>query len=195
MELYPHERTPGLTYARIGYHYGRPGMTDDHRPITPEELRAPRLPDWMPAARMGANNSVMHQTEALPGGSGVAFDTGSLYAGGPIPVWRPVGAGARWRLSVPVEEDGEYRVHFVARLDPRAPAIEVLWDGEPAQLASGTSIIDLYRPYRTLLRNFTLQQRHLTAGSHILEFSYPEVDDRVGQPQVGIDFVWVQNRG
>jgi len=31
LELWVHNRTPGLSYARIAYHYARPGAIDDHR--------------------------------------------------------------------------------------------------------------------------------------------------------------------
>ena len=59
MELYPHEPTPGLSYARIGYHYALPGCPDDHMPITREDVRPLALPEtWTPAARMGARDSV-----------------------------------------------------------------------------------------------------------------------------------------
>jgi hypothetical protein len=33
MELFSHERTPGVSYARIAYHYAKPGLTDDHQAI------------------------------------------------------------------------------------------------------------------------------------------------------------------
>ena len=53
MELFSHERTPGMTYARIGYHYARPGLTDDFLPIKPADLREPQLPETWQAR--GAN--------------------------------------------------------------------------------------------------------------------------------------------
>jgi len=65
-------------------------------------------------------------------------------------------------------------------------------DGEAAELTTETSTVDLYRPYRTLLRNFTLQTRELTAGTHSLEFVYDGADEGVDRPELGIDFVWVQ---
>lgn len=196
MELYPHERTPGLSYARIGYHYGRPGMIDDHQPLMPQDLRELRLPEgWMPAARRGARNSVIYQAEELAGGSGITLESDALYAGGRLPVWRPTGPGARWIITIPVAEEGEYRIHFVARLDPNSPTLGMNWDGEEAILSNGSGTVNLYRPYRTLLRNFTLQTRHLTPGNHTLEFIYPEADSRVSHPRMGLDFVWIQKAG
>ena len=196
MEAYPHERTPGFSYARIGYHYGRPGMTDDHRPLIPDDLREPRLPEgWTPATRGGARNSVMYQVEELAGGAGLPLETGALFAGGQLPVWRPEGPDARWRLTVPVAEEGEYRIHFVARLDPNGPDVQLSWDGEWANLTTGVGNVVLYRPHRTLLRNFTLQTRHLTAGNHTLEFLWEGAGPAVTEPEIAIDFVWVQKVG
>ena len=193
MELYSHERTPGLSYARIGYHYGRPGIIDDHVAIKAEDLRELRLPEgWVPAARFGANNAVFHATEEVLGGARLPSQSGRLYAGGSLPVWRPRTPGDSLRLYVPVAEDGEYRIHFVARLDRQGGMAQVRWDGEPARLTSGGSTIDLYRPHRTLLRNFTLEQRQLSAGTHALDLVFDGADGGVESAEIGIDFVWVQ---
>ena len=51
MELFSHERTPGLSYARIGYYYGRPGTFDDHQAIMPEDLRPLALTEDLGAGR------------------------------------------------------------------------------------------------------------------------------------------------
>jgi hypothetical protein len=39
MELLCHGHVPGMSYARIAYHYARPGLMDDHVPITDEDVR------------------------------------------------------------------------------------------------------------------------------------------------------------
>ena len=192
MELYSHERTPGLSYARVGYHYGRPGITDDHLAIMPDDVREQALPTWMPAARMGARNSVMYQTEELLSGARLPRASGRLYAGGTLPVWRPTRPGDVLRLSVPVAADGDYRVHFVARLDPNGGVARVTWDGDAAELNTGTSALDFHRPYRTLLRDYTMSQRSLTAGTHTLAFVFDGASERILRPEIGIDFVWVQ---
>ena len=192
MELYSHERTPGFSYARVGYHYGRPGITDDHLAIMPDDVREQALPTWMPAARMGARNSVMYQTEELLSGARLPRASGRLYAGGTLPVWRPTRPGDVLRLSVPVAADGDYRVHFVARLDPNGGVARVTWDGDAAELNTGTSALDFHRPYRTLLRDYTMSQRSLTAGTHTLAFVFDGASEGILRPEIGIDFVWVQ---
>jgi hypothetical protein len=196
MEAYPHERTPGFSYARVGYHYGRPGMTDDHESLTPDDLREPRPAGaWMPAARGGARASVFYQAEELARGSGVALEAGALYAGGRIAVWRQAGPNARWRFTVPITEEGEYRIHFVARLDPNGSNAHVWWDGELATLTTGLSNVDLRRPYRTLLRDFSLETRRLTPGAHTLEFLWEGAGPDVPNPEIALDFLWVQRVG
>lgn len=193
MELYSHERTPGLSYARIGYHYGRPGITDDHVAIMPDDVRQLRLPEnWTPAARMGARNSIIYPTEELLTGEQQPLEAGRLYAGGQLSVWRPEGPGDVLRLGVPVTADGEYRIHFVARLDRKGGTLQVKWDGESAELTTDSTTVDLYRPHRTLLRNYTLRQRQLEAGTHTLEFVFDGTPEEVEWPELGIDFVWVQ---
>jgi hypothetical protein len=195
MELYSHERTPGFSYARIGYHYGRPGLTDDHVAIMPADVRELRLQDgWLPAARGGASNSVFYQAEELTGGMPLPLASDPLYAGGQLLVWPPRTEGDVLRLNVPVAGSGEHRIHFVARLDQNGGNVEVKWDGEPAELTNGTSSIDLNRPNRTLLRNYTLRQREISAGTHVLEFVFTGAPSRVRRPEIGIDFVWVQER-
>jgi hypothetical protein len=191
MELYSHERTPGLSYARVGYHYARPGLTDDHVAIAPADVRVLRLPEWMPAARMGARNSVMHQTEELLATS-LPAERGARYAGGRLPVWRPSGPGDMLRIRVPVADSGEYRIRFVMRLDRHGGTVAVRFAGEPAPLQSGDSTVNTYRPHRTLLRDYALEPRRLTAGAHTLAFVFQGAPDDVQRPAIGIDFVWVQ---
>jgi hypothetical protein len=137
----------------------------------------------------------MVQVEELRGGATGFMATDLLYAGGMLPVWRDVRPSARWRLTVPVQEEGEYRIHFVARLDSNGPGLQVWWDGSPAILTTGGDMVDLYRADRTLLREFTLQTAHLTAGPHTLEFLYAGSAAGVGRPEVGLDFIWVQRVG
>ena len=79
------------------------------------------------------------------------------------------------RSHVPVSADGEYRVHFVARLDGMGGTVEVKWDGEPAAL-----------------RNYAIQQRHVTRGTHTLELVFISAPGDAGRPETGIDFVWVR---
>lgn len=194
MELFSHERTPGLSYARTAYHYALPGMTDDHTAVKPADLRHLVLPaDWIPAARMGARNSKIYPAEKLLSkGQNTRFNSSRLWAEGKILTWIPNTKGESLDFSFNVIETGQYRVHFVAGLSPQAGRISLKLDGNPSPLNNQKTIVDLFRPYRTLLRNFTLPNTELTAGKHKLTLHYEGAEQSIEYPQVGIDFIWIQ---
>jgi hypothetical protein len=104
MELYSHERTPGMSYARIGYHYARPGVTDDHQALMPSDLRLVPLPEnWRPAARMGAAKSVFFQAEeTVVDGAGTELQEARLWAGGKLLAWTPQKKGERKSFKISV---------------------------------------------------------------------------------------------
>ena len=193
LELFSHERLPGFAYARIGYHYGRPGIIDDHLAITPADVRPQRLPEaWQPAARGGAHDAVFHQAETLAGPARLATEAGRLYAGGRVAVWHPARPGAELHLRVPVDSAGRYRIRVVARLDGAGGRVRLRWDGAPVAPASGDSTLDLRLPDRTILRDFSLRPMPLTAGRHELTFVFDGAAAEVARPAIGLDFVWVQ---
>ncbi|MDI6450085.1 glycoside hydrolase family 172 protein [Anaerobaca lacustris] len=196
MELYSHERTPGVSYARIGYHYARPGLTDDHLAITPADLRAPELPvGWNPAARMGAANSVFHTSEdCLTDRQNTRLDDGALWAGGKLLVWTPRNAGERKSFKLTIDTDGRKQINVAFAMTPRSGKVAFYLDGEPLPLANRSEEVDLYRPYRTLLRRVALRPGELTAGEHTLTLEWTDTTGRVAEPEVGIDFFWVQRQ-
>ncbi len=197
MELYSHERTPGLSYARIGYHYAAPGITDDHLAIMPEDLRPLELPEgWQPAARRGARNSVMHPAEDLvTDRRNTELRPGRLWAGGRILTWRPRSEGETKTFRLPIAEDGTYRIHITAALTPDSGRLAMRLNGEPITLRGRQEQIDLHRPFRTLLRNFALQDQELAKGRHILILEYLGAPSVVERAEIGIDFIWIQEVG
>jgi hypothetical protein len=194
MELFSHERTPGVSYARIGYFYGRPGTFDDHQAIMPEDLRPLALPEtWEPAARFGARNSVFFQAEDLLTDPGATrMDTGGLWARGRTVVWTPEKAGAVKTLAFAVDSPGRKKIHLTAALTPRAGKISLWLDGRPAILDGGGSAIDLYWASGILLRDFALEPVDLAAGEHTLALEFQGAEKASGPPEIGIDFIWVQ---
>lgn len=196
MELYSHERTPSVSYARIGYHYARPGVTDDHLAITPADLRAPELPvGWQPAARMGAANSVFYTSEdCLADRQNTHLDDGALWAGGKLLVWTPRKTGERKSFKLDIDAAGRKQINVAFAMTPRSGKVAFYLDGEPLPLADRSKEIDLYRPYRTLLRRVALRPGELTAGEHMLALEWTDTTGRVAEPEVGIDFLWVQRQ-
>jgi len=195
LELFSHERTPGLSYARIGYHYSRPDCTDDHLPIMPEDVRALELPvGWQPAARMGARNSKFLPAESiLIDTANTRIANGSLWAGGKLLVWEPRNPMDRKDFTFDVDSPGEKRIYLTAALTPRSGILSVYLDGQPLLTSDDSATIDLYRPFRTLLRNFSFKPVELTEGQHTLALEYKSAPQRAGLPEIGIDFIWIQD--
>jgi hypothetical protein len=194
MELYSHERTPGLSYARMGYHYACPGMSDDHVAIMPEDLRHLELPEiWEPAARMGARDSVFYEAEQI---MHERIHTqriqGRLWSGARLLAWYPRNPGESKAFSFRIDEKGTYRIHFAAALTPKAGKVSVALNDQFTSLANNEKIIDLNRSYRTLLRNFTLPTTELEPGRHTLILKFEGAPADVERPEIGIDFIWVQ---
>jgi hypothetical protein len=196
MELCSHERTPGMSYARIGYHYARPGLTDDHQAIMPDDLLLPVLPEnWQPAARMGAANAVFFAAEDIVADSeDTRLTEGRLWAGGKLLVWTPTKERDRKSFKVPINRSGKQQIQLAFAMTPQSGTIAFQLDGRPALLDSGAESIDLHRPYRTLLRSVALTPADLEAGDHTLTLEWKDTPDAVTNPQVGIDFIWVQRK-
>ncbi|HRS10490.1 MAG TPA: DUF2961 domain-containing protein [Sedimentisphaerales bacterium] len=196
MELFSHERTPSMSYARIGYHYARPGVTDDHLAIMPADLRAPELPvGWQPAARMGAANSVFFTSEdCLADRQNTRLDKGSLWAGGKLLVWTPKDSGERKSFQIAIDDAGRKQINVAFALTPRSGKVAFYLDGQPLLSADRSEVVDLYQPYRTLLRQVALMPCEFTAGEHTLTLEWRGAGEDVAQPEVGIDFFWVQRQ-
>ena len=192
MELFSHNRTPGLSYARIAYHYAIPGLTDDHLPIMEEDVRHIMLPfGWQPASIFGARNSVFYPAEEIiTGKRSEIIRKDGLWAGGQILIWKPEKTGERMNFVLPVKEGGKKRITMTAALTPKSGEIKVFLDSKA--LSGSNQTIDLFRPYRTLLRNFGFDPLELEAGNHTLSLEYAGTFDTIPDPEIGIDFFWVQ---
>lgn len=194
MELYSHERTPGLSYARMGYHYARPGASDDHMAIMPEDLRHLELPEiWRPAARMGARDSVIYEAEQIISERiHTRLVRGRLWSGARLLTWYPRNPGESKAFSFRVTEQGKYRVHFAVALNPDSGSISAALNDRLTPLTNYEGIIDLHRPYRYLLRNFTMPTTELDSGRHTLILKFEGAPAAVERPEIGVDFIWVQ---
>ena len=194
MELYSHERTPGLSYARMGYHYARPGMSDDHVAIMPEDLRPLELPErWTPAARMGARDSVFYEAEQIIRDRIHSRRIeGRLWSEGRLLVWRPRSVGESKAFSFRIREKGEYLVHFAAALIPNSGRISYALDDRFMPLNDDQETLDLHVPYRNLLRNFTFPSIELEPGVHTMILRFEGASSEAENPEIGIDFIWIQ---
>lgn len=192
MELYCHDVTPGMSYARTGYYYARSGAIDESEPLMPEDLRELHMPgNWRPAAEKGAANAVFFPAEDVVTGSPAhTLTAGNQWEGAHLFVWKPGEIGGKLAITLPVEDAGRYRLAVTAALSPESGRVAFLLDGDELVFENGRREIDLYRPFRTLSRNYTLTTKALEAGSHTLTLLYKGPEDRA----IGLDFFWLQKR-
>ena len=97
---------------------------------------------------------------------------GRLWAGGRLLVWTPEKPGDRKELRIRVDSAGKTQVHITAALTPRSGTFAAWLDGPPAGGTAQPATIDLYDPFRTLLRTFSLEPAELAAGDHTLVLEY-----------------------
>jgi hypothetical protein len=196
MELFSHERTPGMSYASIGYHYARPGLMDDHQALTADDLQLPELPEnWEPAARGAASNSVFYAAEALQTESeNSRLVENRLWAGGKALIWTPTKERNQKSFKIPVAEKGKKQIHVAFGMTPESGKVAFQLDGRPLLLDNKAEGIDLHCSYGTLLRSIALMPMDLDAGDHPLTLQWKGAGAGVAEPKVWIDFIWVQKR-
>lgn len=191
MELLSNHENDGFSYACQAYHYGRPGIVDDHRVITTSDVREPKLPGpWKPRAYRGSEGAIYLEPEDLADGT---FDSeeDNLWSEGKLMVWRPSGAGDTLKLPITVEKAGKYQVRVGLALDNRSGVVSATLDGKPFGFGNASGRMNLYDPRRTMLRAASSQLLELEAGEHVLELKCEQ--PATGQtPFVGIDFIWLQ---
>jgi hypothetical protein len=142
---------------------------------------------------MGARDSVFYEAERIMRERiHTRMVQGRLWSGARLLNWYPRNPGESKAFSFRIDEKGTYRVHFAVALTPSAGKISVAMNDRLTSLTNNEKIINLNRPHRTLIRNFTLPASELEPGRHtlILKFEGAPVD--VERPEIGIDFIWIQ---
>lgn len=195
MELYHHERTPGMSYARIGYHYAKPGLMDDHVPITGEDVRHLELPaDWKPASRGRTANSTYHQVEDLTkSAAGTKMVEDRLYAREKAVLWSPAAKGDELVLTVPIAEKGKWAFFLAAGLNDESGTFSLVVDGK-AVLGGDKGPVDLCAPARRMVREFSFGPLDLPKGDLKLTIRYEGPSEKCGGKVIGLDYLRVQRR-
>lgn len=194
MELFNHERTEQVSYARIGYHYARPGLWDDHVLITDEDVRPLELPAcWQPLALSGAKGSIFYQAEQLiEGEPSIRMIKNNLWSDGDYLSWRPNRKGEELVLSIPVMQRGKHSLHITAAMTPDSGCFTTELDGKAVSFGGDNGTIDLAVPYRTLSRTFSTESMDLAQGEHRLVIRYAGQRRQGKAEEIGLDFIWVQ---
>ncbi len=195
MELYSHRPTPGLSYARIAYHYARPGIRDDCVPIMASDARVAPLPKaWQPLASHGSQGAIFYQAESLraKGDGEISVADGGLWSGGKLLVWRPRKKGDKLSLSLNVEKAGRYAIVMTSAMTPESGRFRVRCDKRQLLRGRNETTADLRSPYQTMLRNIAWQPVDLKAGGHVLVLE--PGDGSVSDTMIGLDFIWLHPR-
>lgn len=191
MELWHHTPTPDVSYARIAYHYARPGCLDDHRPLGRADLVVDDLPRWEPVARAGAAGAVFHHLEDRP----VVASAGSvermacdLASRGRVTAWA-ARRGERLTIPFEVRDAGVHEIRLIALHRPDAGALRAILDDTPLLAGDPSGVVSLRIAHGTRLLNVFFRNRVLTAGSHSLRLECVEPG------LIGADYMWLRNTG
>jgi hypothetical protein len=189
MELWTHNLTRGLSYARIAYHYARPGAVDDHRPLMPSDLRVVPLPKRELQALGGARGARFYlpnqlSPEAISGKlETVPFPLATQLQ---VALWRAE-KGDKLKLSLPVEKSGRATIHLVTVHRPEGATVRVVLDGTPLSTADGREQMSLRSTYAPRVLNVDLKPVELKTGSREVILECVEAGE------VGLDYVWVKS--
>lgn len=195
MELACHmPNVTGFSYARMSYLYGRPGLRDDHLPITGEDVRALVLPaNWLPFGRGGSEGGVFFQAEEVLAEKTeeVSFGADRLWAGDRILRWQPQAADGTLAFALEFPEAGRYRVCAVMELSEQSGKAGITLDDKAIGFMDEEGGIDLFVPHRVLSRNFSSGDFEVAKGRHVLKFHNKSA---ALDKHIGIDFIWIQRR-
>ena len=188
LELCTHSPTPGLSYARIAYHYARPGAVDDHRGLMPSDLRIRPLPKRAFEAVLGAAGAT-----SCPFGDLRPEVTAGRLETVPFPLapqlqvaeWRAE-KGGRLQFSLPVAKDGRASLHLVAVHRTDGATVRAFLDGKPLVTQGGAEEIRLRSAHAPRVLNVHFRPVDLKAGARQI------VLECVDPGAVGLDSIWMK---
>ncbi len=187
LELWAHSRTPGLSYARIVYHYALPGAIDDHRALMPSDLRIPPLPKREPRALGGATGTRFYfPAELHPAASTGALKTEPfpLATQQQVLLWQAE-KGGKLTLQLASAKTGRASIHLVAAYQPDGASIRLALDGK-ALPAGDAGRVALRCAHGARVLNVNTPPVDLAEGTHSL------VLECVEPGAVGLDYIWVK---
>lgn len=195
MELFSHRPTPGLSYARIAYHYARAGIRDDCVPIMDSDARLVPLPKaWEPLGSGGSRGAIFYQAESLKaqGDGEISIIAGELWSSGKLLVWRPGKKGDKISLTLEVQKAGRYAIVMTSAMTPESGRFRAKCDGQQLVRQRNETTADLRSSYQTMLRNVGWNPIDLKAGTHHLELEAAHEVSR--DSLIGLDFIWLHPR-
>ena len=193
MELFPHERTENMGYARMAYFYGKPGIMDDYMPVTradvvKQEITAP----FIPAARGSSTGCIFFEPEATLATEGAALqpENGQLWSQDSHQRWTPKAIGDELHFTLKIPEAGPYEPSVVLALDNRSGKVSAQIEGTECRMDAH----DLYRRYRMMSRRMGMPRVELEKGNVTLILRYEGPGEKEEANTIGIDFFALRKR-
>lgn len=188
IELRTHNLTPGLSYARLAYHYARPGAIDDHRALMPSDLIVPTLPAREPQALGGATDAKFYHFSELnpqPTAGTAAMRAFPLATRLKVLHW-PAAKGEKMSWRLPVAKAGKQTLHLVAVHAPGGAEVRLLLNGKPVLLGGGGDVAALRAAPNPRVLNVHYQPVDLPAGEASLAL------ECVTAGAVDLDYLWLK---
>ena len=190
MELGHHGIVPGFSYGRIVYFYALPEVTDDYRKIAVPEIRYLPYMKWDPVAYLGSAGFRYIQAEKLIDESpAVKSETGNLWSGGSIIMWKPVKRGEKLKFRISAGSDVEKAIlGLTLSHNPCGGTIAVAINGNCVRF-NGNDTINLSEPFQSILANHFSEPVGLKKGNNEVIIESMDADDG---SKIGIDFIWLK---
>jgi hypothetical protein len=194
MEVFPHNRTPGMSYARTAYFYGTPELRDAFRPINPLDVTLGLgLPEhWLPEAQGAAKGAVFYQAEDLFQWyrENVEEVKDPMWAGDRAIRWVPEKEGETLDFHVDVKDSGRYRIVGTLGRSPNSGKVSLTVNGSDPFFPT----VDLQRPHATDSRNFFFVP-HGEEGVELESGDCRMTFKSEGEPgkEILIDFLWLKS--
>jgi hypothetical protein len=190
MELGNHGTVPGFSYGRIVYYYALPGVIDDLKKISEDDIRDVAYALWSPKAYLGSEGFSFIQAENISlTGRGFITVENNMCAEGKMLLWTPAKEREEITFSLTMPKAVESRkIGFTLAHLPGGGKISVLVNGETVKM-DGNEIVDLNTPWYSVLDNHFTSEVNLRSG--VNKITLRSEESSAGS-KTGIDFIWIK---
>jgi hypothetical protein len=191
MELFSHDEVEHLSYARMIYLYGRPGLVNDHMDIPADPLRNDTHPVWIPVGEKGSAGYVFREAEELikMKYQGIELERGYMWSQGSLLVWKPEEKGNTIQFLLQgLKNLMDNELQITLRHGPGGGAVRFSINDSPVKIDQDEAL-DLYDQQRVYLKTHQLEKKVLKDGMNSITLEFA---GEPGRKLVGIDFIWLR---
>lgn len=190
MELRHHGVVPGFSYGRITYFYALPGLTDDFKQVSPDEIHNLPYQVWKPEAYLGSAGFRFVQAEKLVSANkNTTIEKGKLWAGGKILMWKPLTRGETLTFIITSKRTiGKTNLGFTLENCPDCGSIRLLVNGRAVKIDGKDTLNLATSGYKALENHFS---DNVTLVSGLNKIVLKSMSTENGK-KTGIDFIWLK---